>query len=148
MKRNKAFALILLGSGLCIGCKSGSSTSSDTTNTTNTPPPPRFCEQNCEERAFDLKVPVGKSLPLKPEEQNSLNQAMKERAAGPTHIEGTAVNGAIHFHTVPGPASITPNTPQLAVSSAQDPKTAQLIRIPLSPEAVQLARPRIASTSH
>ncbi len=112
MKRNNAFALILLGVGLSIGCNNPPL--QNTTNTTtahtldaNTQTPAQFCETNCEEKAFDLKVSPGKSLPLKPEEQNSLNDALKERPDTQTHIEGAAVNGAIQFHPAPGPARIT-----------------------------------------
>jgi hypothetical protein len=154
MKRNNALALVLLGSNLSVGCKPSppplhnttSTTGAQSVDATNTQSPPQFCESNCEEKALDVKVPLGKPLPLNPEEQNSLNHALKQSADGQTHVEGTEVNGAIQFHTVPGPVRVTPNTPQITIPSGSDPK--QIIRIPLTPEAVQLARPRTGAASH
>jgi hypothetical protein len=156
MKRNNAFALILLGMGLSIGCKSSqqsdvnpipaantttqSTTGAQSLDPTNTQPV-QYCEMNCEEKAL-----YAKPLRLTPDEQNSLNHALNQSADGQTHVEGTEVNGAIQFHTVPGPVRVTPNTPQITIPSGADPK--QIVRIPLTPEAVQLARPRTAAASH
>ena len=153
MKRNNAFAVILLGIGLSIGCnssqQSNANTDTNTTTTTHTQsidatnnqPSPQYCENNCEEHAL-----YEKPLHLTSEEQNSLAHALKQSTGAQTHIEGTAVNGGFQFHSVPGPARISPDTPQIAVPSATDPK--QIVRIPLTPEAAQLARPRTGTASH
>jgi hypothetical protein len=146
LKRNEPFILSLFASVLWIGCHQnqsqppGEPPTSQSNGPTNASPPngPQFCYGNdCEETARYHRSPLNSN------EANSLSQALKQTTAGQNHVEATAVNGSLQFHVAPGAAPVTPNTAQIAVSNGT-----QVVKVPLSPEADELARRRTTSGSH